>query len=224
MIPLKDSRPLSKFPFWVIMIILINIYVFYLELMSPDPEGFITRHALILSQIDWVNFRSLVSLVSIQFLHAGFIHIISNMLFLWVFGNNVEVSLGFILFPVFYLASGIVAGLTQLLVTPETSIPMLGASGAVAGVLGAYFALFPNNKIKTLIFIFIFITVIDVPAYFLLFYWFISQFFSGVATISMSATDGGIAFLPHIGGLLFGWLIAIPLLTKSHGLRFRFFS
>lgn len=224
MIPLKDSRPLSKFPFWVISIILVNLYVFYLELTSVNPESFIIQYALILDQVDFKNIFTLTPLISSQFLHAGLIHIVSNMLFLWVFGNNVEVSLGFILFPIFYLVSGIVAALSQFLITPETSIPMLGASGAVAGVLGAYFALFPNNRIKTLVFIFIFITIIDVPAYFLLFFWFITQFFSGIFSVSMGANEGGIAFLPHIGGFLFGWLAAIPLLYKKRNLKFRIFS
>jgi len=136
------------------------------------------------------------------------------MLFLWVFGNNIEYSFGFIFFPVFYLLSGIAAALTQYFVTPDVSIPMLGASGAVAGVLGAYFALFPNNKIKTLVFILIFITIIDIPAYILLFYWFITQLFNGVASVSLNPNVGGIAFLPHVGGFLFGWLAATFLLSK----------
>lgn len=224
MIPLQDTQPLSRFPFWVVLIILINIWVFYLELTSPNPDAFISRYALVLDQVDFSNLNTLSPFLSSQFLHAGFIHIISNLIFLWVFGNNVEVSLGFILFPIFYLASGIAAGLTQYLITPSTSIPVLGASGAIAGVLGAYFALFPGNKIKTLVFIFIFITIIDVPAYFLLFYWFFTQFFSGIASISQGPIDGGIAFLPHIGGFLFGWFTAIPLLYRKHNLQFKIFS
>lgn len=224
MIPLQDTRSLSRFPFWVIAIILVNIFVFYLEFTSQNPDNFISQYALFLDQINLSSIKSLSPLVTSQFLHAGFIHIISNMLFLWVFGNNVEVSLGFFLFPLFYLFSGIVAGLTQFLFTPDTSIPMIGASGAVAGVLGAYFALFPRNRIKTLLIIFVFITIVEIPAYFLLFYWFVSQFFSGVATISTGTVDGGIAFLPHIGGFLFGWLVAIPLLSKTQSLRFRLLS
>lgn len=223
MIPLQDSNPLSKFPFWVITIILVNIFVFYLELTSLAPDVFISQYALILEQVDLANLNTLSPFLTSQFLHAGFIHIISNMLFLWVFGNNVEVSLGFLFFPIFYLASGTVAGLTQYLLTPQTPIPILGASGSVAGILGAYFALFPKNRIKTLVFILIFVTIIDVPAYFLLIFWFITQFFSGIASISSNPVDGGIAFLPHIGGFLFGWLSAILLLQKKHNLQLRFF-
>lgn len=219
MIPLQDSYPLSRFPFWVVTIILLNIYVFYIELTSFNPDVFISQYALILEQVDLANLDTLSPFLSNQFLHAGFIHIISNMLFLWVFGNNVEAALGFLLFPIFYLASGTAAGLTQYLLTPETSVPILGASGSVAGVLGAYFALFPKNRIKTLVFIFLFVTIIDVPAYFLLIYWFITQFFSGIASISSGPGDGGIAFLPHIGGFLFGWFSAIPLLQKANGVK-----
>ncbi len=224
MIPLKDTNALSRFPFWVVAIILVNIYIFYLELTAASPEGFILQYAFIPVLLDLADFRTALPLISSQFLHGGFIHIISNMLFLWVFGNNVEVSLGFFLFPVFYLASGVVAGLAQYLATPTASIPMLGASGAVAGVLGAYFALFPRSRIKTLIFIFFFVTIVDIPAYFLLFFWFITQFFSGLASFPMSPNEGGIAFLSHVGGFLFGWFSAIPLLARKQHLHYRFFS
>lgn len=215
MIPLRDNRHLLKYPVWVIFIILLNIYIFYLELASPNPDNFISQYALTPAQVDFVNFKSFSPFLTSQFLHAGFIHIISNMLFLWVFGNNVEATFGFLLFPILYLIFGVVAGLTQYFVTPSSSIPMLGASGAVAGVLGSYFALFPNNKIKTLFFIFIYITLLDIPAYFLLFYWFITQFFNGIASISLTPETGGIAFLPHIGGFLFGWFTAILLLSRK---------
>lgn len=215
MIPLRDNNHLSKFPFWVLGIILLNIYVFYLELTAFDPESFILRYALIPEQINFNSFSSLGPLITSQFLHGGFLHIISNMLFLWVFGKRIEATLGFIFFPVFYLLSGIMAALAQYLIMPFSSIPMLGASGAIAGVLGAYFALFPKNKIKSLVFIFIFITIIDIPAYFLLFYWFITQILSGVASLPFSQDTGGIAFLSHIGGFIFGWFTALILAPRK---------
>lgn len=224
MIPLKDANALSRFPFWVILIILLNIYVFYRELSVADAEAFILQFALIPAQIDPAHFKTLLPLLTSQFLHGGFLHIASNMLFLWVFGNNVEVSLGFFLFPVFYLAAGVVAGLAQYLAVPSADVPMLGASGAVAGVLGAYFALFPNSRIRTLIFIFFFVTIVDIPAFFLLFYWFITQFFSGLASFPINPTEGGVAFISHIGGFLFGWFTAIPLLARKQHLHYRFFS
>lgn len=208
MLPIQDTRALSKFPFWVIMAVLVNAYIFYLELSAPNPDSFISKYALIPSEVNPFKLNSLFPFISSQFLHAGFLHIISNMLFLWVFGNNVEKALGFFLFPVFYLTSGIVAGLTQYFFTPAESIPMLGASGAVAGILGAYLTLFPMNKIKTIVFIFIFVTIIDIPAYLLLFYWFITQLFNGVASVTLNPHAGGIAFLPHVGGFLFGLFVS----------------
>lgn len=222
MLPIQDTHASSRFPFWTVVIILVNIYVFYLELTSPLPDVFILQHALIPNDVNPYNLQSIIPFITSQFLHGGFLHIISNMLFLWVFGNNIEKTFGVFLFPLFYLTSGVVAGLTQYFITPTSSIPMIGASGAVAGVLGAYFALFPNNKIKTLVFIFIFVTILNVPAYLLLFFWFITQFFNGIASISLNPDVGGIAFLPHIGGFLFGWFIALVLFTRRIVTRLKF--
>lgn len=216
MLPLKDDHNFRKFPFWTVVIILINAYVFYLELTSPSPDAFILQYSLTPDKVNISSFSSLAPFITSQFLHAGFLHIISNMLFFWIFGDNIEAVFGAVFFPVFYILAGVIAGLTQFLVDPGASIPMLGASGAVAGVLGAYMALFPNNKIKTLVFIFIFITIIDVPAWILLFYWFVTQLFNGVATISLNPNVGGIAFLPHVGGFLFGWLAATFLLPRKN--------
>lgn len=220
MIPLKDSHSILKFPFWIVVIVLTNAFFFYLELTSVNPDQFISQYALIPATVDPSIPETLFPFVSSQFLHAGFLHIISNMIFLWVFGNNVEATLGFAFFPFFYLLSGIAASLTQYLLSPNESIPMLGASGAVAGVLGSYFALFPGHKIKTLIFILIFITIVDIPAYLLLFYWFIIQLFSGVAAVTLSQSSGGIAFLPHVGGFLFGFVTTLLILPR-HSLRFK---
>lgn len=215
MLPLKDDNNFKGFPFWTVAIILINVFVFYLELTAPSPDAFILQYSLTPEKVNISNLSTFFPFISSQFLHAGFIHIISNMLFLYIFGDNIEAVFGFLFFPFFYLLSGVIAGLTQFFVDPWATIPMLGASGAVAGVLGAYLALFPNNKIKTLVFIFIFFTVIDIPAWILLFYWFITQLFNGVATISLNPNAGGIAFLPHVGGFLFGWLTATFALSKK---------
>ena len=206
MIPLRDSHPANIFPFWVLTIIGVNIYVFFLELTSPNPDAFITQYALIPQLVDLSNIQTWIPFITSQFLHGGFVHIISNMLFLWIFGDNVEGRLGFILFPIFYLLGGSIGGLAQYLLMPDSSIPMLGASGAVAAVLGAYFSLFGHHTIKTLVPVFGFLTVVDIPASVMLFYWFITQLFSGVASITLTAQDvGGVAFFAHLGGFTFGW-------------------
>lgn len=208
MIPLKDSQPAGIFPFWVATFIAVNIYVFYLELTATNPEAFISQFALIPRLVDPSSVESFLPFITSQFLHGGFIHIISNMLFLWIFGDNVEERVGFLFFPVFYLMAGAVGGFSQYIFMPHSSIPMLGASGAIAGTLGAYFALFPHHSIKTLVPIFGFFTIIDVPASIMLFYWFFTQIFAGVASLSIQMGDvGGVAFLAHAGGFAFGWVV-----------------
>ncbi len=209
MIPLRDSTPARIFPFWTVAIIALNIYVFYLEITNLDPEAFISLYALIPNLVDFSFPQTLIPFITSQFLHGGFVHIISNMLFLWIFGDNVEERIGFLLFPIFYLAGGVAGGLTQYVLMPDSSVPMLGASGAIAAVLGAYFAWFGHHTVKTLVPIFGFFTVINVPASVMLFYWFITQLFSGAASITVAVSGaGGIAFFAHIGGFAFGWFAA----------------
>ncbi len=209
MLPLDDTVSTGRFPFWVGLILLTNIFVFFLELTSPNPDAFIAQYALIPSQINFTNLSTLSPFITSQFLHAGFLHILSNMWFLWVFGDNVEDRLGFFLFPVFYLTSGVVGAFLQYIMVPGSIVPMLGASGAIAGVLGAYFAYFPHHKIKTLVFIFIFITIIELPASILLIYWFATQLLSGTYAVARTAQDlGGVAYYAHIGGFITGWVLA----------------
>lgn len=216
MIPLSDSHPAGKFPFWVLLIIAANVYVFFLEITALDMDTFISQYALIPA---WVNFGvifTLIPFITSQFLHGGFLHIISNMLFLWIFGDNVEARFGNILFPIIYLASGVAGGLAQYVFMPDSSIPMLGASGAVAGVLGAYFAWFPHHSVKTLVPIFGFFTVINVPASVMLFYWIATQFISSFFSLSSTMADmGGVAYFAHIGGFIFGWICAKVIPTRS---------
>lgn len=209
MIPLRDSHPSNIFPFWVITIIGINIYIFFLEITSQNPDLFISQYALIPRLVDFTNIQAFLPFITSQFLHGGFLHIISNMLFLWIFGDNVEERFGFLLFPIFYLAAGAVGAFAQYIFIPSSPIPMLGASGAIAGVLGAYFALFGHHNVKTLVPIFGFFTIIDVPASVMLIYWFVTQLFSGFASITLTTADmGGVAFFAHAGGFAFGWITA----------------
>lgn len=209
MIPLSDSHPAGKFPFWVILIIALNVYVFFLEMTSSDLDTFIAQYALIPIRVDFVNTSSLFSFITSQFLHGGFLHIISNMLFLWIFGDNVEARFGNILFPIFYLASGVSGALLQYIFMADSSIPMLGASGAIAGVLGAYFAWFPNNTVKTLVPVFGFFQIVNIPASIMLFYWLATQFLSSFFSLTSAYQDiGGVAYMAHIGGFVFGYIIA----------------
>lgn len=209
MIPLRDSHPAGKFPYWVVAIIAVNIYVFYLQITSSNPELFISIYGLVPALVDPIYPSTWIPFITSQFLHGGFLHIISNMLFLWIFGDNVEERIGQFSFPIFYLSAGTIGGLTQYIVSPTSDIPMIGASGAVAGVLGVYFALFGHHTVKTLVPIFGFFSIIDVPASVMLFYWFITQLFSGAASLTFSANEaGGVAFMAHVGGFAFGWIVA----------------
>lgn len=208
MLPLSDSHPAGKFPFWVIIIIALNIYAFFLQLTSANSDAFVMQFALIPSLVNFSDLSTLIPFITSQFLHGGFLHIGSNMLFLWVFGDNVEAKFGNFFFPIFYLLSGVVGGLAQYLYIPDSNIPMLGASGAVAGVLGAYFVYFPHHSIKTLVPFLGFLTVINVPASFMLFYWIITQFFSGAFSVTQTADVGGVAYFAHIGGFITGWFCA----------------
>lgn len=172
-----------------------------------SPEAFIEKNALIPARVDFGDLKTFVPFITSQFLHAGFLHILSNMWFLKVFGDNIEERLGHFFFLVTYLFAGVVGGFIQYLFSPNSTIPMLGASGAVAGVLGAYFVFFPNHRIETLVPMGFFTTTAEIPASVMLFYWFVTQFFSGVGSI-VAARVGGIAWWAHVGGFVAGWLIA----------------
>lgn len=205
MFPLSDSIPHRRFPFINLAIILFTVYVFYLQLTSGSFESFLMKYALIQSSIDFSDPFSLFPFVSAIFLHGGFLHILSNMWFLWVFGDNVEDRFG-ILYPLVYLVSGIVGNFLQFILMPDSSVPLIGASGAVAGVLGAYFVLFPHSEIRTLAF-FGLPLIIKVGAPIMLGYWFFLQIISGATSLNMSEA-GGVAFWAHVGGFVTGLVIA----------------
>ena len=209
MFPLSDSIPARSFPIVNIAIIFITVSVFFQQLSALDFEAFVYQYALIPAKVDFSNYATLVPFVTSIFLHGGFLHIISNMWFLWVFGDNVEGYLGKLLYPVIYLLSGIAGGLAQYIVSPHSQVPMLGASGAVAGTLGAYYVLFPHAKIKTLVPFFGFISIVELGAPFMLGYWFILQLFSGAASLPFVTADtGGVAFWAHVAGFITGVVFA----------------
>ena len=154
-----------------------------------------------------------VTLFTSMFMHGGFLHIAGNMLFLWVFGNNVEERLGRLKFALFYVIAGLIAVYTQALLDPSSTAPTIGASGAIAGVLGAYALLYPRARVLTLIFIIFFVTVVEIPALILLALWFILQFVPALGQVAVgSGGDQGVAYFAHVGGFVFGLLVAAVLI------------
>jgi membrane associated rhomboid family serine protease len=160
-----------------------------------------------------------LTLVTSQFLHGGWLHILGNMLYLWIFGNNVEDRLGRLGFLVFYLVGGVVAGLTQVAIGPDSPVPTIGASGAIAATLGAYVVSFPRARITSLVFLGFFYQLIDVPAVIVLVFWFVLQLIDGIASLGMTDASGGVAFFAHIGGFVFGALVglAVRAVTRRGG-------
>jgi membrane associated rhomboid family serine protease len=198
MIPLRDINPTRRFAFITYMLIAINIAVFLLV----DVNN--TSYALIPNEIS--NGRRLETLISAMFLHASLIHLGGNMLFLWIFGNNVEDRLGHVLYLFFYLLAGIAGSLLQVLIDPTSTIPNVGASGAISGVLGAYLLWFPGARVVALVFLGIFITLLRLPAWIFIGYWAGLQILLGLAGLAASAggQSGGVAYFAHIGGFLTG--------------------
>ncbi len=214
MFPISDSVKTNKKPFITIIIIAINVYIFIRYLLLGDTDNSVAEYALTPDKIDFLDYRTLYPFITSQFLHGGFFHILSNMWFLWVFGDNVEEKLGGVKYLGLYLVAGAIGALFQYLLSTESPIPMLGASGAVSGVLGAYFVLFKHHYIKSIVILFFVITTINIPAGIYIFYWLILQLFQGVASLpSLSIETGGVAFFAHVGGFGAGYVIA-KLMTK----------
>ena len=217
MIPLKDINPARRFPFVNITIIALNIIIFfYQSLHGQAIEQFIYRYALIPFNVT-ANFavtlthpNLLITFFTSLFLHGSFFHLAGNMLYLWVFGDNIEDKLGHIRFIIFYLLCGIVATAAHIAIDPTSKIPVIGASGAISGVLGAYAILFPHARVVTLIPIFIFIQLAELPALLLLGFWFVIQFLNGIVSLGISES-GGVAWWAHIGGFIAGILIIKPM-------------
>jgi membrane associated rhomboid family serine protease len=209
MFPISDSIKADRFPFLTIALILITIVVFIQQLLAPDFESFIKTYALIPARVDFSILASLMPFVTAIFLHGGFLHIVSNMWFLWIFGDDVEAHLPRIVYLLLYFAAGVIGNFVQYVLMPTSTIPMLGASGAVAGILGCYFVMFPYSKIKTIIFIFFYFTIIDISAPIMLGYWFVLQLISGAVSLPFLSDQGGVAFFAHIAGFVVGILVGL---------------
>jgi rhomboid family protein len=211
-IPLKDLNPHRTYPVVNTVLIVLNFAVFIYELMLPPQlfKIFLTVNATVPARIPaWlaghVGFEAaFLPIITSMFLHSGWLHILGNMLFLWIFGDNVEDYFGHVGYLLFYFLSGIAAGLLHIIFNLHSSIPALGASGAISGVMGAYAVLYPRAKVLTLVLIFL----VPIPAIFILGYWFLLQFLEGVGSLG-SMTSGGVAWWAHIGGFLFGLLLTL---------------
>ena len=238
MFPLSDENPTRITPYVTYGLIIINVLIFLHEFSLSEPQlcQFFQAYAVVPRQLSQ-SFGAAVpppsvvtcpillqpneglaewaTLFTSQFLHGGWWHLISNMVYLWVFGNNIEDKLGHFKYIVFYLACGALAALCQYFISPASVIPSLGASGAIAGVLGAYVIRFPRAVVNTFVFLGIFITTIRVPAFVLIGFFFIQNILSGFASLqaaaNMSVETGGVAYWAHIGGFVFGLILA-PLL------------
>ncbi len=212
MIPLRDTQRSYTPPIVTVLLIVANAVAFLFEL-SLDP--FSRNHLIALFGIVPDDF-SYLSLVTSMFLHGGWMHIIGNMWFLWIFGDNVEDILGHAKFLLFYLLCGIAAGFAHVLLNPDSHLPTIGASGAIAGVMGAYLVKFPHARVLTLVPIFFFLTTYELPAAFVLLYWFVIQFFSGVGEVAYShASRGGTAWFAHVGGFLAGIALVSLMATRK---------
>ena len=206
MIPLRSSEPHYTRPTVTLVIIAVNVAVFLFQLTLPSysQDRFIMHYGLVPDRFHYS------AIITSMFIHGGFLHIAGNMWFLWIFGRGVEDLVGHAKYALLYFASGIAGALLFVLLNANSTIPTVGASGAIAGIMGAYLIKFPRAHIVTLVFIVIFITTIDIPAFFLLLYWFALQFFSGVGSVGSSqVSQGGVAWFAHVGGFIAGMLLVM---------------
>ena len=209
MFPISVKAPKPGFAVITLALIFANLYFFFQEIASPDPELFISQFALIPAKINFSTLSNLTPFISAQFLHAGLVHLISNMWFLFLFGPTLEKVLGKIPFLFFYLIAGTFGNFIQFLLISDVAIPILGASGAIAGVLGGFLVFYPKARVNVLVPIFPLFFPIPFPAQLMLVYWFITQLFSGVATVvSQPVAAGGVAWWAHVGGFGAGFLLA----------------
>lgn len=223
MLPISDDPgPRRRFPIVNYALIAINILVFVYEVTQPNqcfelaysafPAGIVHNQSYLTQGCSIVQpVPVYLTLLTSMFLHANLLHIAGNMLYLFIFGDNVEDRLGHIPYLLFYLFCGIVASVAQISVSPESTVPSLGASGAIAGVLGAYLIFYPGSRVRTIIFLGIFFTIARLPALIVIGLWIVLQFISGLPTLSAGPQSGGVAYFAHIGGFITGALIALIL-------------
>lgn len=232
MIPIRDRNPSGTFPYVTIGIIAVTIFIFLYELsLGSDLNVFLHRYGVVPVKITHYYQTSDLTLIdtffpflSSIFLHGGVVHLIGNMWFLWIFGDNIEDKLGHVKYFGFYILCGIIASSVHVFFNSRSEIPCIGASGAIAAVLGAYMVTFPRARIVTIVPIFFFLQIIELPAMVVLGFWFFIQFFSGAVSITAS-TSGGVAWWAHVGGFVSGiilfYIIRILFVRKPVRRRYR---
>ncbi len=226
MLPLKDTIRSRSFPAVNWLVIIANVLVFVVFELSLPPqrlERFFLTYGLVPAQLLAGQLQAVGDLFSSMFLHGGWFHLISNMWALYIFGDNVEDRMGSGRYLVFYLICGVAAGVTQAFVSAGSGVPLVGASGAIAGVLAAYLLLYPNARVITLVPIFFLFQFIEIPAVIYLAFWAISQLFSGVLSLGGSTATGGVAYWAHIGGFVAG-LVLVRLFARRPQAYYRWYS
>lgn len=217
--PIRDHNPSGRTPYVTYVLVVANVAIFLsYAVVMQEPRainGLWYDWAMIPQRITAGD--ASYTLITSMFLHGGVMHLVGNMLFLWIFGDNVEDTLGHWRFLTFYLASGIAASFAQLITEPFSPVPMVGASGAIAGVMGAYLLLFPKAKVDILIILIVFFRILPIPAWIMLAVWFAMQFIGGVGA---QAGSGGVAYWAHAGGFVAGLLLTIPFWIRKGGPRF----
>lgn len=224
MFPLRDANPSRSFPLVTIILIIMNILIFLYEVsLGRELNVFFDRFALIpanffnlASDSGFNYFERFYPFVTSQFLHGGWLHMIGNVWFLWIFGDNIEDYLGHSKFIIFYLLCGVAAGLAHVYTNPGSSMPTVGASGAIAGIMGAYTVKYPKAKVLTLLFFFFFIRLVELPAFIFLGIWFLFQFVSGAIAHVSGGASSGVAWWAHIGGFVVGVVLILLLPRRKY--------
>jgi membrane associated rhomboid family serine protease len=212
--PVSDVIPSKTTPVVTVGLIVLNalVFLYELQLSRPELQLFAEVFGVVPAAFTWPT------VVTSMFLHDGWLHLIGNMLYLWIFGDNVEDRLGHLGYLIFYLACGTAAALGQVAVNADSVIPMIGASGAIAGVMGAYFVLYPHSRVLTVVFLVFFLDMIEIPAIFFLGIWFVKELFSGVGSLGTRA-NGGVAVWAHVVGFAFGAFVGVFFRTRDTARR-----
>lgn len=229
MLPIRDDNPATRFPFITFFLIAVNIAVYVLQmrmqiLLGSDlAESFIIKNALVPARDFGHGLHSLRPFINSMFMHGGLLHVFFNLWTLWIFGDNVESEMGPVRFLAFYLLAGLIAAFTHCYLAPTSHVPVVGASGAIAGVMGAYLFLFPRAKIRMFTLLIFWPIFFEIPAFVFLIFWFVGQVFSGMqmAQMGQAAQDvGGVAFSAHVGGFVAG-LVLLPFFKTGRPKRAR---